>query len=88
MSTAMSRDRGAGTRPPAASLLQRGTVVRLIVDRGFGFIRGEDDGYEYCFHRSSAPDFDALEIGMRVTFRPQAAQKGPRAESVECVRER
>jgi len=45
--------------------LATGTVKRVISDRGFGFILGED-GKEYFFHRdglSSSVDFDRLEIG-------------------------
>lgn len=59
-----------------------GTVKRLVSDKGFGFILGED-GVEYFFHRSSCEDFNALGAGERVSFQPGAGQKGPRAEDVE-----
>ena len=44
-----------------------GTVVRLIRDRGFGFIR-LDDGSEVFFHHSSMPpgDFDQLHENEQV----------------------
>jgi len=58
-----------------------GKVVRLIADKGFGFIHGPD-GREYFFHRSAAPDFDRLIEGSAVAFVPAEAPKGPRAESV------
>jgi cold shock CspA family protein len=37
-----------------------GIVVRLMADKGFGFIRG-DDGTEYFFHRSMA----TIELAVR-----------------------
>ena len=45
--------------------MAHGTVVRMIRDRGFGFIRGED-GREIFFHHSSLPRgvFDSLSDGM------------------------
>jgi cold shock CspA family protein len=59
-----------------------GKVVRLLADKGFGFIHGPD-GTEYFFHRSAAPEFDLLKEGAAVIFVPLAeAPKGPRAESV------
>jgi cold shock CspA family protein len=60
----------------------KGTVVRLLPDKGFGFLAGPD-GTEYFFHRSAAPlDFDALSVGCLVTFVPTEGPKGPRAERV------
>jgi CspA family cold shock protein len=61
-----------------------GTVVRLLEDKGFGFIRGADN-VEYFFHRSAAPEFDSLKAGASVVFLPTEAPKGPRAESVVRV---
>ena len=58
-----------------------GTVVRLVVDKGFGFIQSPE-GTEYFFHRSAAPDFDRLDVGSTVHFVATEAPKGPRAESV------
>jgi CspA family cold shock protein len=56
-------------------------VTRLVSDRGFGFIAGED-GKEYFFHRSGADNFDALTGGEKVTFEVEASPKGPRATQV------
>jgi len=36
----------------ATDVAQNGTIKRLVMDRGFGFLSGED-GKEYFFHRSS-----------------------------------
>ena len=62
-------------------MIVTGTVVRLIDDKGFGFIAGPD-GREYFFHRSAAAEFDLLRAGSSVHFVPTDAPKGPRAESV------
>lgn len=66
-----------------------GTIKRLVVDKGFGFILGAD-GTEYFFHQSALADprsptrgFDALQEGDSVTFDPTLGPKGPRAEHVE-----
>ena len=64
-----------------------GTVKRVISDRGFGFILGED-GKEYFFHRdglSSSVDFDRLVGGETVTFETERGPKGDRAVRVEAA---
>ncbi len=61
-----------------------GTIKKLVSDRGFGFITGED-GKDYFFHRdalSGSLDFDRLAGGERVSFDIQASQRGPRAANV------
>jgi CspA family cold shock protein len=64
-----------------------GTVKKLVSDRGFGFITGED-GKDYFFHRSSlAPslDFDRLEGGEKVQFEIERDPKGARARDVQAA---
>lgn len=64
-----------------------GTVKKLISDRGFGFITGED-GKDYFFHRDSLEqslDFDRLNGGERVSFEIQSSPKGPRAARVAAA---
>ena len=60
-----------------------GTVKKIVSDKGFGFIKGED-GKEYFFHRSSLKnaDFESLEQGTSVTFEDAEGTKGPRAEDI------
>ncbi len=61
-----------------------GTIKKLISDRGFGFITGED-GKDYFFHRDAVTgslDFDRLVGGERVAFEVQPSQRGPRAANV------
>ncbi|MEM4657927.1 MAG: cold shock domain-containing protein [Candidatus Methanosuratincola sp.] len=70
----------------------RGTIKKLIRDRGFGFIAAED-GKEVFFHLSalSGAHFDSLQEGQAVeyeietdTSRSRKGQ-GPRAASVNVV---
>ena len=60
-----------------------GTVKRLVHEKGFGFVAGQD-GREYFFHQSACQDthFSDLREGQAVTFEPGQGPKGPRAENV------
>jgi cold shock CspA family protein len=58
-----------------------GTIARLFIDKGFGFLKAAD-GVEYFFHRSAIAEFLTLVEGDAVTFEPTIGPKGPRAESV------
>jgi len=59
-----------------------GQIIRIISDKGFGFIRSGKT--EYFFHRSSViePVFDDLYVGQDVEFDSGDSCKGPRAENV------
>ena len=63
-----------------------GTIARLLIDKGFGFIRDEN-GLEHFFHRSSVHGavFELLREGQRVEFTPEDSQKGPRAGDVRLI---
>jgi CspA family cold shock protein len=84
--------RGRGARRPAQQRAVptgpkvRGRVKKLVPDRGFGFVRG-DDGKEVFFHRSGlgANDYDALSEGDIVEYVVQEGPRGPRAENVRAV---
>ena len=65
--------------------MAEGTIKKIVPDRGFGFISGED-GKEYFFHRTgldSSINFDSLAGGERVSFEIEASQKGPRANRIK-----
>ena len=68
--------------------MTRGTVVRMIRDRGFGFIRVED-GSEIFFHHSSMPRgmFDTIQEGQELEFdiETDPRGRGQRAMNVEVV---
>lgn len=63
-----------------------GTIKRLVRDRGFGFILGQD-GTELFFHRSAlqGQGFDALAEGQTVEFDVERGDKGPRAANVKVA---
>jgi len=65
----------------------KGTIKKVVSDRGFGFIAA-DDGKEYFFHRSGVEDslnFETLQGGEAVTFEVEQSQKGPRANRVRAA---
>jgi len=66
-----------------------GRVVRLVREKGFGFVMG-DDGIERFFHYTGvrAPGgLNALVEGMVVTFDPDQPRegKGPRATNLDVA---
>jgi cold shock protein len=66
--------------------MARGTIAKLVRDRGFGFIRG-NDGKDVFFHRSGLMNlnFDELEQGTPVDFEVENSPKGPRANRVRLA---
>ena len=67
-------------------IMERGTIKKLVSDRGFGFIEPES-GADVFFHHSVVEDglFDALHISQSVEFEPDTSGnrgKGPRVEKV------
>ena len=63
-----------------------GTIARLLIDKGFGFIRDEG-GTEHFFHRSSVRGavFELLREGQRVEFQVEDSAKGPREGDVRLI---
>lgn len=63
---------------------QKGTIKRLVSDKGFGFVAAQD-GTEYFFHQSACTGvrFNELREGQAVTFEAGQGPKGPRAERVQ-----
>jgi cold shock CspA family protein len=66
---------------------QFGTVVRVLPDKGFGFLADRDSGTEYFFHRSGVTrgTFETMARGTTVTFEVEPSAKGPRACRVEVA---
>ena len=63
-----------------------GTIKKLVRDRGFGFITGQD-GAEVFFHRNAVQGaaFDSLAEGQAVEFDSEQGEKGPRAANVRLT---
>lgn len=57
--------------------MARGTVARVVRDRGFGFIRTEGGG-EVFFHSSVLPAgvFESLREGQEVEFETETDPRG------------
>ena len=66
--------------------MSNGPLARLLIDKGFGFIRDEG-GIEHFFHRSAVRGavFELLREGQRVDFTIEESQKGPRAGEVRLI---
>ena len=66
--------------------MPHGTIARLLIDKGFGFIRDEN-GVEHFFHRSAIRGavFELLREGPRVEFVNEDSPKGPRAADVRLI---
>ena len=77
--------RAAGPAVPSGPKV-KGRIKKLVRDRGFGFVRG-DDGKEVFFHRSGlgATDYDSLSEGDVVEYVVQEGPRGARAENVRAV---
>ena len=63
-----------------------GKIKKLVRDRGFGFIAGED-GKEVFFHQSGLVEatFDGLNEDQAVTYDVEKSDKGPRAVNVHVA---
>jgi len=80
--------RAAANRTVPSGPKVKGKIKKLVRDRGFGFVRG-DDGKEVFFHRSGlgAQDYDSLSEGDVVEYVVQEGPRGARAENVRAVGE-
>ena len=65
--------------------MPQGTIKKLVADRGFGFIKG-DQG-DLFFHRSELQgvEFEELHEGQKVEYQIGQGKKGPCAISVRVV---
>lgn len=62
-----------------------GSIVKIVDDRGFGFIKPDEGEKELFFHARSLEEgvFDELKEGDKVTFDIEEGPKGPAAVDVE-----
>ena len=65
--------------------MPQGTIKKLVSDRGFGFIQGEQG--DIFFHHSGlqGTTIEALTIGQSVEYEVGDGPKGPRAENIQVV---
>ena len=78
--------RAAGPTPAPTGPKSKGRIKKMVRDRGFGFIRG-DDGKEVFFHRSgmNGSDYDSISEGDTVEYVIQEGPRGARAEHVRQI---
>lgn len=62
-----------------------GIIVKIVDDRGFGFIKPDEGDKELFFHARSLAEgvFDELAENDKVTFEIEEGPKGPAAVDVE-----
>lgn len=69
--------------------MARGKVKKVIIDKGYGFIKPDDGGGDIFFHYSvlEGVDIEDLVPGQSVTFDVAPGQdgKGPRAVNISLV---
>ena len=65
--------------------MAEGIIKKIIHNKGFGFIAG--DNGELFFHNSSIEysHFDDLREGQRVEYTEGNGPKGPRAENIKVL---
>ena len=65
--------------------MAKGTIKRLVADKGFGFIREDGGSREFFFHRTAVDgDFADLREGQSVSYEEEHSEKGPRAAEVRA----
>jgi CspA family cold shock protein len=66
--------------------MAKGTVMRWLDGRGYGFIKGED-GKEVFVHNSEIQGKSSLREGEKVEFEVTDTSRGPRAVKVKPISE-
>ncbi len=64
--------------------MEKGTIARLVKDKGFGFISREGEDKDVFFHSNELvnAEFDSLEEGDALTFEVTESPKGLNAVNV------
>lgn len=65
--------------------MSKGTVKKIVSDKGFGFITPDDGDKDVFFHCSAAPEglFETLKEGDPVEYGVESGAKGPRAVGLQ-----
>ena len=68
--------------------MAQGTIVRVNLDRGFGFIKPDTGGQDLFFHANAVEGvaFDELREGQRVEFESGEDPRNPQRSRAEHVR--
>ena len=67
--------------------MQKGTIVKLFRDKGFGFIKIEGENKELFFHANDIEnhEFDNLKEGEALEFEVIEGRKGPQASNIRRI---
>lgn len=67
--------------------MPQGTIKKVLVEKGFGFISPISGGNELFFHHTALVDTTIEELGegQAVEYDIESSEKGPRAGSVRLV---
>lgn len=67
--------------------MQKGTIVRLMDGKGYGFIKREDGDKDLFFHANSLEnvDFNSLKLEDEVEFEIEESDKGQNAVNVSRI---
>jgi len=67
--------------------MQEGTIARLMMDKGYGFISRDGQSKDLFFHSTELQNvnFNDLREGDKVTFEEGNGMKGPQAVKVSRV---
>lgn len=62
----------------------KGTIKKIIQNRGFGFIDSEDQEEDIFFHQSNIQETELsrLRLGQRVEYEIEDTPKGPQAVNI------
>ena len=65
----------------------KGTVKRLVSDKGFGFITPDDQSKDLFVHHTAivGEGYRSLAEGAKVTYDAEPGDKGPKAANVQVV---
>ncbi len=65
--------------------MSQGTIKKVMAEKGFGFLKGEQG--ELFFHHSAlvGTTIEALRVGQEVTYTEGRGPKGPRAENIKVA---
>ena len=68
--------------------MPQGTIVRVNLDRGFGFIKPDTGGQDLFFHANAVEGvtFEELREGQRVAFEAGEDPRNPGRARAEVVR--
>jgi CspA family cold shock protein len=63
----------------------KGTIIRWLDGRGYGFIKPEEGGEDVFLHHSEVEDVYLIKEGKEVEFQIQDTYRGPKAINAKIL---